>query len=154
MAIQAWLTVIIAAIALLIAYFQWITAHQRIVLDLFEKRTQLFNSIELVIGQVLTDGETSNDTLQAFLQAEADARFLFGDDVLRELVSLTADRAFLNEYTKAAIDDPNLPDRDNIFRERWDILRRLGDDWQRRLAQNFEPYMRLSQKQRSIWWPF
>src|SRR6266699_4882257 len=151
---QGWLTVVIAAIALSIAYFQWVTAHQRIVLDLFEKRTQLFNSIELVIGQVLTDGETSHDTLQAFLQAEADARFLFGDDVLRELASLRSDLTVLNEYTKAAIDDPNLQERENIFRERWDILRRLGDDWQGRLARSFEPYMRLSHKQRNIWWPF
>ena len=33
---QAWATILIGAIAAMIAYFQWVTAHQRIVLDLFD----------------------------------------------------------------------------------------------------------------------
>jgi hypothetical protein len=150
---QGWITVIIAALALFIAYFQWVTAHQRIVLDLFEKRLRLFNSIELVIAQVLRDAETSPETLRTFLQAEADARFLFGDDVQEELRLLGYDLEFLQTYSKAVIDDPDLPDRDNIFRERWDVLKRM-DVWPGRLARTFDAYIRLTQKQRNVWWPF
>jgi hypothetical protein len=106
---QGLITILIAAIALLIGYFQWITAHERVVVDLFEKRLRLFNSIELAIGQVVRDAETSPETLQTFLQAEADARFLFGLDVLKELRSLGSDFEFLHTYSKAVIDDPDLP---------------------------------------------
>ena len=65
--------------------------------------------IELAIGQVVRDAETSPETLQTFLQAEADARFLFGLDVLKELRSLGSDFEFLHTYSKAVIDDPDLP---------------------------------------------
>jgi hypothetical protein len=150
---QGLITILIAAIALLIGYFQWITAHQRVVVDLFEKRLRLFNSIELAIGQVVRDAETSPETLQTFLQAEADARFLFGLDVLKELRSLGSDFEFLHTYSKAVIDDPDLPNRDDIFKERWNILQRLNDDWLDRLSRTFAPYIRLTQKQQSIWWP-
>jgi hypothetical protein len=149
---QGWVTVIIAVIAAMIAYFQWLTAHQRVVLDLFEKRLRLFNSIELAIGQVLRDAETSHETLRTFLQAEADARFLFGDDVRKELRLLGYDFEFLHTYSKAVIDDPNLPDRDNIFRERWEVLKRV-EDWPPRLPRTFAPYLCLTQKQPSVWWP-
>jgi hypothetical protein len=151
---QGWITILIAAIALLIGYFQWITAHQRVVVDLFEKRLRLFNSIELAVGQVVRDAETSPETLQTFLQAEADARFLFGLDVLKELRSLGSDFEFLHAYCKAVIDDPDLPNRDDIFKERWNILQRLNDDWLDRLSRTFAPYIQLTQKQQSIWWPF
>jgi len=151
---QGWITILIAAIALLIGYFQWVTAHQRVVIDLFEKRLRLFNSIELAIGQVVRDAETSPETLQTFLQAEADACFLFGLDVLKELRSLGSDFEFLHIYSKAVIDDPDLPNRDDIFQERWNILQRLGDDWPERLSRTFAPYIRLTQKQQSIWWRF
>jgi hypothetical protein len=151
---QGWITILIAAIALLIGYFQWVTAHQRVVIDLFEKRLRLFNSIELAIGQVVRDAETSPETLQTFLQAEADACFLFGLDVLKELRSLGSDFEFLHTYSKAVIDDPDLPNRDDIFQERWNILQRLGDDWPERLSRTFAPYIRLTQKQQSIWWRF
>ena len=150
---QGLITILIAAIALLIGYFQWITAHQRVVVDLFEKRLRLFNLIELAIGQVVRDAETSPETLQTFLQAEADARFLFGLDVLKELRSLGSDFEFLHTYSKAVIDDPDLPNRDDIFKERWNILQRLNDDWLDRLSRTFAPYIRLTQKQQSIWWP-
>jgi hypothetical protein len=151
---QGWITILIAAIALLIGYFQWVTVHQRVVIDLFEKRLRLFNSIELAIGQVVRDAETSPETLQIFLQADADARFLFGLDVLKELRSLGSDLEFLHTYSKAVIDDPDLPNRDDVFKERWNILQRLGDDWLDRLSRTFAPYIRLTQKQQSIWWPF
>jgi hypothetical protein len=56
--VQGWITILIAAIALLIGYFQWVTAHQRVVIDLFEKRLRLFNSIELAIGADAPEGMT------------------------------------------------------------------------------------------------
>jgi hypothetical protein len=136
---QGWVTILIAAIAAMIAYFQWVTAHQRIVLDLFDKRWKVFEEIEVVIGDVLTHAETSHDTLQAFLRAEADARFLFGEDVRLELRALSYDIVFLHTHNKAVIDDPDLPNRDDLFKERWDILRRLGDEWQNRLSRAFAP---------------
>lgn len=135
MTMQGWITISIAAIAALIAYFQWITAHQRIVLDLFERRMEAFNAIEFAIAQTLTDSEPSHEAIQNFLQAEAVARFLFGDDVCKELEAFRDNIVLLRTYSQAAIDNPNLTDQERIVmaRQRLDLLSKVGD-YPRRLT--------------------
>jgi len=87
------------------------------------------------------------------LKAELEARFLFGDEVLKRLETLRGELAFLNTYTNAMIADPHLPDRNNIIQQKYKCLKGLAN-WSLNTVQVFAPYIRLTQKQRNVWWPF
>jgi hypothetical protein len=43
------LTTAVSILVLLVAYSQWRTANQRVVLDLFDRRLKVFNEIEAII---------------------------------------------------------------------------------------------------------
>ena len=95
---QAWATILIGAIAAMIAYFQWVTAHQRIVLDLFDRRVSIFRIIQWVVLEVReAGGEVSQQVLQSFVLAELEARFLFGNDVRKLLAELRYDTTSTSE---------------------------------------------------------
>src|SRR3954462_11983710 len=80
-AITGTLTILLAAFAAMIAYFQWRTAHQRIVLDLFDRRVQVLEDIEEIIRNINRTTDVSNDDMRLFWKARAKARFLFGPDI-------------------------------------------------------------------------
>jgi hypothetical protein len=46
------ISTLIAAIGAAILYFQWRTAHQRAVLDLFDRRLEVFGDIEKAVAEV------------------------------------------------------------------------------------------------------
>lgn len=56
-----WLVPAIAAFAALIAYLQWITAHQKIVLELFEKRLEAFRETQAAIIPVIRHGAVTQE---------------------------------------------------------------------------------------------
>ena len=68
---------LIAGFGALIAYFQWRTAHQRIVLDLFERRTEVFEEIENAVKQALNSStrEEADAAFWRFVSAESESRF-------------------------------------------------------------------------------
>ncbi|WP_426227403.1 hypothetical protein [Pararhizobium sp. DWP3-4] len=85
-AMQALATPAIALAAGVIAYRQWRTAHEKVVLDLFEKRFEVFMSVREIVSKggnrkLFTDLGLANEVL-------ARGRFLFGRDVVDELVEI------------------------------------------------------------------
>jgi protein gp37 len=71
-------TTIVAVAGAVIACFQFLTAHRKLMLDLFDRRLKVFES---AIGPFLTNGKLSVENFNDFLRAKAAARFLFGQDV-------------------------------------------------------------------------
>lgn len=142
---------LIAAFGALIAYFQWRTAHQRIVLDLFERRTGVFEEIENAVKQALNSAnrEEADAAFWRFVSAESKARFLFGVEVIEELktrrVDLSAIRSFIDVQS---------------HREKQRMLEREGQarrdlvEFIESSSTLFASYVRLDQKMPSLWWPF
>jgi len=62
--LQPWIIATIAVFAALIAYFQWRTAHQRVVLDLVDRRVQTFELVERACGSIISAGKASVEALQ------------------------------------------------------------------------------------------
>jgi hypothetical protein len=80
--LQALLAPAIAALAVVIALFQWHTAKQKVVLDLFDRRLTKYLALRDVVAEVVTAGAANQETLFQFLRALDGAEFLFGADIV------------------------------------------------------------------------
>jgi hypothetical protein len=79
--LQALSTPAIALLAAVIGVLQWRTAHQRAVLDLFDRRMQNYDALNAAIAEIMREGTASFESVVAFSRAADRARFLFGKDV-------------------------------------------------------------------------
>jgi hypothetical protein len=151
--LQPWILAVIAGLGLLIAYFQWRTAHQRVVLDLFDRRLQTFELAELACTTIISSGKASEEALRLLHQAKGKARFLFGNDVNAYLKERIADCAFLLAFTDEVIQERPEPERQNLIDKKYGALTKIAD-FQTGAPPIFAPYMRLDQKMPSAWLPF
>ncbi|MDH2343236.1 hypothetical protein [Bradyrhizobium sp. SSUT77] len=142
--------VLIASIAALIAYLQWVTAHQKVVVDLFDRRRKAFELVEAAIRPVFREGEVADDAFRMLFEAKAECRFLFGDDVNNYLDSLHADYAWLIAFTNSVIDQSQ--NRSQLIDEKYERLNRIIAFYKNG-APLFLEYLRLDMKVR-YFWPF
>jgi hypothetical protein len=79
----------VPAIALLaagIGYFQWRTAQQKVVLDLFDRRLDTYTALRNVVSKIMASSNAAtNETSFEFLKALGRAEFLFGPEVIEHL---------------------------------------------------------------------
>jgi hypothetical protein len=152
------MTITIAALGLLIttfgaliAYFQWRTAHQRIVLELFERRIKVFEEIEHAARDALNavDAKSSNSAFWNFAKAEANARFLFGEEVIAKLAKRRADVAAIQVFSEVSDDHPEWHQMQNRKLQALENLTAFVQN----SSVLFAPYIRLDQKMPSLWWP-
>lgn len=91
--LQALLTPTIAAVAGLVAFLQWRTAHQKVVLDLFERRLQAYHKIIDAVEFSLTV-EGSNSTMSisnSISRSWRTSRFLFGNEISEAIADIEQD---------------------------------------------------------------
>jgi hypothetical protein len=140
-AITGTLTILLAAFAAMIAYFQWRTAHQRIVLDLFDRRVQVLEDIEEIIRNINRTTDVSNDDMRLFWKARAKAGFLFGPDINDYLmVRLLDDLAWRNTFDDSTINTSQ--ERQELLHKKYEILKRISR-FSKEVVPLFEPYMKL-----------
>jgi|SRR5882762_10454701 len=142
--------ILIAAIAALIAYLQWVTAHQKVVVDLFDRRRKAFELVEDALRPVFREAEASREAFAKLFEAKAHCRFLFGDDVNDYLGTIHQDYAWLMSYTNTVIDASS--DRSKLIDEKYKRLERICAFYTDG-APLFYEYLRLDLKMRSFW-PF
>ncbi|YCI03313.1 hypothetical protein M1D34_03530 [Ensifer sp. D2-11] len=80
--LQALLAPTIAIAVGAIGYLQWRTAHQKVVLDLFERRYRTVQEIEEIVRFSQTNPHDFSEFDYRMQTAVNQARFLFGDDVV------------------------------------------------------------------------
>jgi hypothetical protein len=83
--LTAFSTPIIALIVAMIALAQWRTAHQRMVVDLFERRMKLFDELSRIVSAILFEGALRPEDADGFLRATRGDKFLFGPEVAEYL---------------------------------------------------------------------
>jgi hypothetical protein len=76
-------TVSIAGFAGLIGYRQWRTAHEQVVLDLFERRMAVYDAAREVVSEVLRDGSANSGSFFKYVRATDRLAMMFGDDVVK-----------------------------------------------------------------------
>jgi len=86
LALQALAVPVIALLAAVIGYFQWRTAQQKVVLDLFDRRMATYTALREVVAKVMASSSaaTSENSFK-FLEARDRAQFLFGPEVIEHL---------------------------------------------------------------------
>ena len=155
---SAWATVIISGLVLVVAFMQWRTAHQKVMLDLFDRRYRIYQTISHIFDEVRNpDGDHA--LLESWSDELAYARFLFGPEVLvfldlaeKRLSKLVTNmfQARQGDYLEAQKRNPYL-DVDNDYKgkithETWRKnaaeIGRLREE----LINLMSPYMSLNQK--------
>jgi hypothetical protein len=149
---QPWTIAVIAGFGVLIAYFQWRTAHQRVVLDLFDRRVQTFELAEQSCSNIVSSAKPSIEDLRNLHRAKGKARFLFGDDVNLYLKGRIADCALLMSMTDEVINARPEAQRNALIDKKTAALMSIAS-FQDDAPPIFAPYMRLTQKMPSTWLP-
>jgi hypothetical protein len=137
-----------------IGYFQWRTAHQRIILDLFERRFEPYEQISKAIYDYGHKTKVSQETLDLFRKAQQRARFLYGEKVTtylgdrcEDLLTVQLLRPLLD--TSEQQHPPLTLEQQQKLAEADKQLTKLPIE----LPVLLIPYMRLDQKMPSFWWP-
>jgi hypothetical protein len=141
--LQALSTPAIAVLAAVIGFMQWRTAHQRSVIDLFEKRFETYNNIRVVISEVLAHGTVPHQTAIVYLRATDKAQFLFGPDVtmyLNSVYKLLVEHGYAEDVMKAGGADyqKGVENKYAAFNE--------ISEFYVRIQPLVQPYMRMHQK--------
>lgn len=138
---NAWATTIISGLVLVVAFMQWRTAHQKVMLDLFDRRLEVYRQVWEAVGSVLRSGRADNESQLALMQAADKAMFLFGSDVSDYLKDLS-DTLHKLEWANQQIQDEPTP----AVSDRRAMLFRKVTRFYEEGAQAFHPYMRMDQK--------
>lgn len=100
---------VIALLAATIGFAQWRTAQQRAVLDVFDKRWEVYTRLREVVSEVVSQGSVRNETSTNFIRAADGAHFLFGKSVIDYIDKIYA--AMLEHHVaESQMESPASPD--------------------------------------------
>ncbi|MCK1568816.1 hypothetical protein IVB08_33705 [Bradyrhizobium sp. 173] len=121
-------TTIVALAGAVIAYFQFVTARRKLMLDLFDRRLKVVEMVEWAVGSFQSSGKITGQNFNDLLTAKAAARFLFGGDVQDYFNSLQRDFAFCLTYTDTMLADPATANREALIDQKLQ-LRDVRNEW-------------------------
>lgn len=145
--LQALLAPTIALAVSFIAYRQWRTAHSKIVLDLFEKRLEVYQKVRQAVSVVNTTGKISREAEVNLLEAINASEFLFGNDVRKYLDEMWTRFLKLNAANSMLKDGPT----PEVRRTNAEAQSRLFSDitmFYYEGSDIFAPYMRMEHRLR------
>lgn len=145
---QALVVPSIAAAVAVIGFLQWRTAHQKVLLDLFERRMKVYEAVNDAISDALTvEGKMVLFNAGVSLRrAQTEAGFLFGKEVSAEIQRLI-ELANLYGIRKREFEGRNLPEnkRDEVGAELADLMDSLSA-WRDPWTAVCRPYLTMDQK--------
>src|SRR5260370_2845397 len=81
-----------AIVVAAVGYYQWRTAEQKAVLDLFDRRRAIYDVVQSCVDQMISSSPGFDQQRQTeFVRAKEQAYFFFGDDVQTYLEQLWQD---------------------------------------------------------------
>ena len=143
--IQTFTTLVIGGFAAYIAWRQWRTAQDRVVLDLFERRFQVFQELTQTIASAFSEANVKIDDLAKFDAATEKARYLFGAEVHDYLKEV---RSKLIDIRTVQFALPGMPDSEARTKAETKLTDGLGEMhlFYEKLAAILTPYLRMSAK--------
>lgn len=143
-------TIIIALFAVIITYRQWRTAHERLLLDLFEKRMTIYENVRAVIAEITRNGTADGATVLRYVQATDRLGLLFGIEVLA-YSDETRERIVQLAYHEAMARNDGLGqhrnDRDMHKGKAAELIKALGE-FHDEFSVLLMPYVRMTTKLR------
>ena len=117
--LQALAVPAIALFAVVIGFFQWRTAHQRVVIDLFDRRMKIYTDCRDVLRLIIASpSATTIEDGNKFIRASADAEFLFRDKVVKHLEMVGQAIFDLESYEAELKATPAGPDHTDLLTKR------------------------------------
>jgi hypothetical protein len=141
------LTPVIAAIALYIAFQQYKTAHDKLRLDLYERRFRVYRGLMDLLAVIARDEPVSQEDLDNFYRETDQKRFLFKNE-LREYLTLVREKAVRLRQLKRNLDPTvSLPDdrRTRAIDEETELLGWFDKEFEE-VETRFEPYLGFYQR--------
>src|SRR5262249_3882606 len=126
----------------LVGYLQWSTAQQKAVLDLFDRRHEIYRCVRTTVAQMVTNSMgLDQEKENKFLEAKERAYFFFGDDIGDYLERLWKDIVVVRGFDQ----NPSLRTLDTMgARSRSQAFDRISEFYT--VGQPlFAKYMRFSQ---------
>ena len=119
-------TPIIALMVAAVAFLQWRTGHQNVVLQLFERRIEMIENLRGAIALVLRGGYCENKDSHRFLIAMRGTEFLFRSDVTSYLDEIY--KVLLNLHVcDSKLKSANGTERHELIEKRRKLRDILGD---------------------------
>lgn len=78
---KALLTPLIAVVATYIAWQQWQTNRQKLVLDRYDRRLRVYEEVRKILSIIVRDAKASYEDLLKFRTSVSEADFLFGPEI-------------------------------------------------------------------------
>jgi len=78
---QGLLTPVIAIVATYIAYQQWKTNQQKLILDRYDRRLRIYEEVRRILSIIFRDAKANTDDLLKFRTSVSEADFLFGPEI-------------------------------------------------------------------------
>ena len=141
-------TPLIALMVAMIALAQWRTAHQRMVLDLFERRMKLIDEVSRIAATVLIEGTLNHDDIDGFLRATRGDKFLFGPEVSTYLQQTYKDLINL-QLCETQLPNAQGKERDTISKIYLDLRNKLAG-FHSKFHELVAPYVAMRQQLRWI----
>jgi hypothetical protein len=112
------LTPVIAIVATYIAWQQWKTNQQKLILDRYDRRLRVYDEVRKILSTILRDERASYEDLIQFHTAVSEADFLFGPEIpkyIDEIYKRGVNLQKLNrEYRDYTQESPKGYDHDKI----------------------------------------
>jgi len=112
------LTPLIAVVTTYIAWQQWKTNQQKLILDRYDRRLCVYEEVRKILSIIVRDAKASYDDLIQFRTAVSEADFLFGpeipqyiDDIYKRAVKL---QYWSGEYRDSAQEKPEGYDHNKV----------------------------------------
>lgn len=144
--LQALLTPAIAVAVGVIAFMQWRTAHQKVVLDLFDRRLKVYNELEEIAAEIEINRAVTDQAAARSRQAFLQAKFLFGADAFGEI----------NKFYKAVRRFRRIPTATGLYISEQENFNAMVSNnssaietitnFRQQMPNTFEAYMRMDQK--------
>jgi hypothetical protein len=141
--IAALATASVALLAAFIAYQQWVTARNKLKLDLFEKRLQVYNAARSAIGDLITTEKPKSEVEWQYLNGIRGVKWLFDDRMVKylddELWGKIVDLGCVDSELKGV---PLREQSSEKMRERADIKKYLTRQLSE-IDERFKPFLSL-----------
>lgn len=146
---QPWVIVLISLIGAVLAWRQWLTAHQKAIIDLYDRRYAHFEAIVKSLVPAWRNAGYTPQEFSDFASAMERCRFIFGNDVFEYLTKLRSDLAWLSSFDNDTINRNE--ERQKLITEKYARLKRVINFYEAAIP-IFEPYMKLDMKMRGFFW--
>lgn len=141
--LKALLTPVVAFLAVIIAYRQWITSHNQFRLIYFDRRLSIYTVAMGLVSEIGVTGTISQEKARSFLIKTREAKFLFADDIDIYCTELYKKSQQLRTKEEVFRDtNPLPPKRDRMIDEITD-LKTWFQDQITIIPKKFEKYLKI-----------